>query len=243
FFEAYNALAAGKEPVKPEKTKFKEFVKTLHRQDKNRQKEYWQENLKGIETGMGLTIKRRNPSGKTRPGSITRNWGKALMKQLEVSARESKVTPAVVLYTAWGLLLQKYNNCEDAIFGTTLSGRSTKLKGIEEIVGLFINTLPLRVASRPKEKIPEILKRTENSTRTMQKHENTPLVKIKEYAFQGAEEVLFDTIVVIENYPLHNQLKETGGSLTLESHTIVEMTHYDITVGITLQDELTVNFI
>ncbi|MCP4148603.1 MAG: hypothetical protein GY757_12730, partial [bacterium] len=79
FFEAYNALAAGKEPVKPEKQKIKEFVKTLHRQDKIRQKEYWQENLKGIETGTELTIKGRNRRGKTRPGSITRNWGKALM--------------------------------------------------------------------------------------------------------------------------------------------------------------------
>ncbi|MCP4157028.1 MAG: amino acid adenylation domain-containing protein, partial [bacterium] len=135
------------------------------------------------------------------------------------------------------------NNSEDVIFGTTLSGRSAKLKGIEEIVGLFINTLPLRVASRPKEKIRAILKRTENSTRAMQKHEHTPLVKIKEYASRGTEEALFDTIVVIENYPLDNHLKETGGSLTLESHTMVEMTHYDVTVGITLQDELTVNFI
>ncbi len=106
------------------------------------------------------------------------------------------------MYTAWGILLQKYNNSEQALFGTTVSGRNAKVKGIEEIVGLFINTLPLILKKTPGEKITAIVHRIDETLKKREQFEHTSLIDIKEYNKIENIEELFDTIVVIENYPL-----------------------------------------
>ncbi|MCP4154472.1 MAG: hypothetical protein GY757_42500, partial [bacterium] len=242
FFETYKTLAAGKEVDPPSKTKFNQYVKWLQKQDINRQEQYWKEYLQEIEATTGLSVKKRNQREKIRPATITLNWGSQIKNTMDEYAREKKITPAVIIYSAWGLLLQKYNNCEEVLFGTTVSGRTPKVKGIEEMVGLFINTLPLRVLSRPGEKNREIVQRINRSVKHMEEYENTSLVRIKESSPLGIEDALFDTIVVIENYPLDSKLKSTGGTLFLEAYTMTEMTNYDITVGITLFDEIGVKF-
>ncbi|MCP4149775.1 MAG: AMP-binding protein, partial [bacterium] len=241
FFQTYNAYTAGQKIVKPVKTKFKEYVKWLREQDKNSQIQYWKESLQGIEASSGISIKKRNLKEQMQSTDINLNWGSKLKTRLDEFSREHKITPAAVLYTAWGLLLQRYNNSEEVLLGTTVSGRTPKLKGIENIVGLFINTLPLRVASRPEEKTTEILQRVYENSKTMEEYENTSLVTIKESSPLGIEDSLFDTIVVIENYPLDSKLKNTGGTLSLENYIMFEMTNYDITVGISVFDELGIN--
>ncbi len=122
--------------------------------------------------------------------------------------REYKLTFASILYSAWGLLLGKYNNGDDVIFGTTAAGRSAKVPGIEEMVGLFINTLPLRLQANPDEKIGDLIHRVDRILQTRQEYENTSLVNIKDYSKIRSKEELFDTIVVIENYPLDSLLKQ-----------------------------------
>ncbi|MCP4151979.1 MAG: amino acid adenylation domain-containing protein, partial [bacterium] len=107
---------------------------------------------------------------------------------------------------------------------------------------LFINTLPMRMINREQEKIHNMLRRVESAAKAMEEYENTSQVTIKESSSLGIDETLFDTIVVIENYPLDSKLKSTGGTLTLEDYTMFEMTNYDLTVGITLFDRLGINF-
>ncbi|MCP4213137.1 MAG: hypothetical protein GY765_00705, partial [bacterium] len=180
----------------------------------------------------------------------------SLVTRLEEYAVRNKVTTASILYSAWGLLLQKYNNCGDVIFGTTVAGRSANLKGIEEIAGLFINTLPLRLAVSNKdiEKIPvpnpitNTIRDTEKEAETVEKvirqihrhlqsrreYENTSLVNIKEYSSLDGTEELFDTLLVLENYPIDERLKQKEGALVIDSFSMAETTHYDLTVGITL---------
>ena len=89
---------------------------------------------------------------------------------------------ASYLFSAWGILLQKYNNCHDVIFGTVLSGRSARLKGIEETVGLFVNTLPLRVQTCLHDKITDLLHRIDNALTVREPYEATSLVDIKKYS-------------------------------------------------------------
>ncbi|MCP4155602.1 MAG: amino acid adenylation domain-containing protein, partial [bacterium] len=243
YFQTYNALATGKEAVKPGKTKYKEFVKWLQGQDISKQEEFWKEYFSGLGTPPGLSMKTRTVEEQEHPDRYTVSWGEGVKTQLEEYARENKHTLATLIYTAWGILLQKYNNSEDIVFGTTVSGRPAQITGIEEIVGLFINTLPLRVAEQRNEKNREMVKRINSAIQSREEYENTSLVSLKEYIGLGANAELFDTILVIENYPLDKRMRETGGSLTPHSYTPFEMTNYDLTVAVTAFGEITVDII
>ena len=70
--------------------------------------------------------------------------------------KKYNIAPATLFYTAWGILLQKYNNSRDVVFGTTVSGRTHRLKGINNIVGLFINTLPLRIHTDSNDSVQSV---------------------------------------------------------------------------------------
>ncbi|MCP5051417.1 MAG: AMP-binding protein, partial [bacterium] len=134
--------------------------------------------------------------------------------------------------TAWGLLLLRYTNTDDAIFGTSVSGRTARVKGIGDIVGLFLNTIPLRVQAFANERLEDILRRIDKALQMREPFESTSLVKIKEYCEIDRIGDIFDSIVVVENYPLSDRLVEKTGALTLCSYLIEEMTHYDLTIGI-----------
>ncbi|MCP5105695.1 MAG: amino acid adenylation domain-containing protein, partial [bacterium] len=143
------------------------------------------------------------------------------------------------------VLLQIYSNCDDVVFGTTAAGRSAKIKGIEDMAGLFINTIPCRVTLRPGEKVKELLTRLNTAIQEKTAYESTRLVNIIEYSEIDKNEELFDTILAIENYPLDSRLTHGDGTAALSpgSYSMVESTHYDLAVNITLFGDMAVTFI
>jgi iturin family lipopeptide synthetase B len=242
FFRAYHTLCKGERLIRPPvKTPFKEFIKWIQSQDRNIQEKFWGEYLDGIDTPTALPIKRRSSEVKSAE-SVSLILVKDIKDKLDVFVNDNRVTLASVFYTAWGILLQKYCGCDDVIFGTTVSGRSTGVKGIEDMVGLFINTIPLRVQSTPGVKIIDVLTGIETLLLERKEFENTPLVDIGSYSSVAGSESLFDTMVAIENYPLDNRLVPGDRLLSVHSYSMAEMTHYDLTVGIMLFNEIEIRF-
>ena len=88
--------------------------------------------------------------------------------------------------------------------GVTLSGRSIDLPGVEEMVGLFINTLPLKITSHPTEDTPTFLKNLQEQTQRLNEYAYTPLAQIQSWS--GINQSLFDAIFVFENYPLDEEI-------------------------------------
>jgi len=243
FVTAYTDLFNKKNPVKPLKTKFKEFIRWNREQDrKNKEKAFWKDYLKDFDTPLEFSIKRK--TGKEKESSSSESLqirvDEDTRDKLERYVKKYKITVAALLYSGWGILLRKYNNNEDVIFGTTVSGRRAPIKGIEDMVGLFINTLPLRIRieNHPNEKILDLLYKINQTLQVREDYESSSLVNIKEYSDIGSRshEELFDTVMVIENYPLDLQLKTKHALLSFDSYSIFERTHYDLTVGITLGD-------
>ncbi|MGD2084798.1 MAG: amino acid adenylation domain-containing protein [Candidatus Aminicenantes bacterium] len=245
FFNVYNDLQQKKIPVKPTKGKFKEYLKWVQNQEQAKQEKYWREYLKGFDAPGELSVKQARVKEIGRPEHFEITFKGNTREQLEIFIHQNKLTMATIFYGAWGLLLQKYINSCDVIFGTTVSGRSAKIKGIEDIVGVFINTLPLRVKTYDKEKILNWLKRINEDLRRRETVESTPLVNIKGYSELKPNESLFDCLVVMENYPLDSRLKqqEKIGQLVINSYSNSEMTNYDLTVSITLSEDIRVNFV
>ncbi|HLP59674.1 MAG TPA: amino acid adenylation domain-containing protein, partial [Candidatus Deferrimicrobium sp.] len=242
FFKAYHGLCQGERPLRlPVKTPFKEFIKWLQNRDGHKQEQFWRNNLAGFETPAALPIKRKiKTTGGAGDHSII--LAEDLKDKLNVFIKKRRVTLASVFYTAWGILLQKYGGNGDVVFGTTVSGRCGEIKGIEDMVGLFINTIPLRIRVTSYEKLHDAVFQTEKILREREPFENTPLVDIGSYSSLGSNESLFDTILAIENYPLDNRLVPGGCLLTVTSYSMNETTHYDLTVGILPFNEITINF-
>ncbi|MCP4152741.1 MAG: amino acid adenylation domain-containing protein, partial [bacterium] len=251
FFAAYNRLAEEGTPGHvPRKHKYKEYIQHLQQEEKGKHKAYWSRHLQGIETKTQLSIRKRR-QGSARAGEHSIPGGYlnrsidfpgALTEQVESLSRACKITPACLLYGAWGLLLQRYANSGDVVFGTTVSGRSADVKGIEEMVGLFINTIPLRVAAYARKSTSDFLTGLNGELREREAHESAAPLEIREYSGVRLKEELFDTIVVIENYPLDTAAMSQGDLLTVDSYSIVEKTHYDLTVGITLHNGIAADF-
>ncbi|MCP4151199.1 MAG: AMP-binding protein, partial [bacterium] len=235
FFNAYALLAVDKKVEPPRKSKFKEFVKWLRERNIEKEEEFWKECLRGFDTPTELSIKGKASGPET---AITRTgkyrFEDSLTVETDRFAGQHKITPASLLLGTLGLLLQRYNNTGDVIFGTTVSGRNAAVKGIEDIVGLFINTIPLRVKTHRDQEKLELIRQVDELLRQRQEHDCTSLVKIKEYSELDGNEELFDTIAVIENYPLDKRLAQKESQLSVDSYSMTELTHYDLTVAITL---------
>ncbi|MCP4219671.1 MAG: hypothetical protein GY765_33875, partial [bacterium] len=158
FFGAYTAFANGNEPTPASKIGFIDFVRWINGRDKDKERAFWGGYLRAVEAREGLSIKGKHGGDTETSGAMVYD---ALMvgelrEKLDVWTKTHRVTLAAFLYAAWGVLLQVYNDSDDVLFGTTVSGRSAKINGIEEMVGLFINTLPLRVDVRPGLTVAEL---------------------------------------------------------------------------------------
>ncbi|MGD2085113.1 MAG: amino acid adenylation domain-containing protein [Candidatus Aminicenantes bacterium] len=248
FFKAHHELCKGKPSKSPSikpKPPFKEFIKWMQNHDRNKQEQFWREYLDGFDTPTVLPVKRRRDRDKVkRVDSYSLIMEKDIKNKLDIFVTINRVTLASVLYCAWGIVLQKYCSSDDVIFGTIVAGRSTRIKGIEDMVGLFINTIPLRVQVYPKEKISTLLFRIDRILHEREEFENTPLVDIRSYSGVEGSGSLFDVIVAMENYPLDSGLLPGDSLLSVHSYSLLEMTQYDLTVGILLfnDNEIEVKF-
>ncbi|NIM16914.1 MAG: amino acid adenylation domain-containing protein [Candidatus Aminicenantes bacterium] len=248
FLEVYNRLMKGEEPEPLQKIKYKEFYKwyqLYHQQKKNKQNEFWKSYLEGFDTRTLLPYE----ASRLEDIQQVKTHGIEISSSLEghvyACVQAHNVTFSIVLYAAWGILLQKYNNSNDVIFGTTVSGRTPEVKGIDKMVGLFINTLPIRLKTTKDNSVLEVLHLIGNHLEERSDHEHSSLAEIKNLTGIGKESNLFDSLIVIDNYPLGKILKQRKGDqtqlardtctdLAIHSYEMFEMTNFDLTLQILL---------
>ncbi|AHC22667.1 MULTISPECIES: condensation domain-containing protein [Paenibacillus] len=229
FIRAYDALRAGREPERLAKPRFGEYVKWLGTQDRSGSKAFWQAYLTGYEVQplcLPDTISSSEISDTACESYVLQS---ELVRGLEAVAKEESVTVGTLFTAAWGILLQKVSRRQDVLFGTTVSGRSSSLPGIERVVGLLMNTVPVRLQSGNGDTLQQALLDIQQASVARQPYETTPLVDIQSYGNFRSTERLFDTLLVIENYPLEiNRQSE----LTLESFSGHSVTDYSLLVSI-----------
>ncbi|MER7004915.1 amino acid adenylation domain-containing protein [Dactylosporangium sp. NPDC000555] len=142
---------------------------------------------------------------------------------LTAMARSCEVTLNTVVQVAWALMLNRITRRQDLVFGATVSGRPPELDGVEEIVGLLINTQPVRIRLDPGEPIGALLGRVQLNQVALMAHHHLGLSRIQRIA--GRRE-LFDTSIVFENYPSADALPATGGRLRLDGFAGRDAYHY-----------------
>ncbi|WFF04676.1 amino acid adenylation domain-containing protein [Micromonospora sp. WMMD1076] len=161
---------------------------------------------------------------------------------LTAFAREHNVTLNTVVQTLWGILLGRLTGRDDVIFGATVSGRPATLPGADEMVGLFINTLPVRVRLTPTDTFLSVLRRVQAEQAGLLDHQHLSLAEIQRQALAAGP--LFDTLVVFESYPVDADglaASQDAAGLRVTAVTGRDATHYPATLTV-VPDADTVTF-
>lgn len=225
-FEAYDALAGGRIPMSHHKTKYKEYISWLKQQDVERLSVFWENYLRGIGLSLKLPGKRKQMPI-TSPASCRYTIPGEIFNEIKHFLKVRNLTLPILLYSAWGTLLQAQYNSKDAVFGITVSGRHPEINGIDEMVGLFIHTLPFRAVTAAKD-VQGLLIETRNRFNELCEYQTIPLAKVKASAKLRGGGELFDTLVVVENYPISEALSGPFHGIKIEHVEVKETTHYDI---------------
>ncbi|MEP6605126.1 MAG: amino acid adenylation domain-containing protein, partial [Nitrosospira sp.] len=188
------------------------YVRWLAHQDVEATKAFWKTELKQVEGATLLsnalrTAVKADGSGK-RSGyaQIYTHLSAGETRNLQAFAQRERITLNTFVQAAWGLLLQRYTGRDTVVFGVTVAGRSPNLPKSDEILGLFINTIPLPVERRSDLTVREHLTMLQSVNARLREHEHTSLADIQRWAGSPGQP-LFDSIVVFENYPIAETLR------------------------------------
>ena len=135
-----------------------------------------------------------------------------------------------MVQAAWALLLSRYCGEEDVLFGTTVSGRSAQLPGIERMLGLFINALPVRVRVRSDEVVLPWLQRLQDQLAELRQYEWSPLTEVQGQSDVPRGQPLFESLVVFENYPIDRSVPQQLTRFRIQDIGIRERTNYPLTL-------------
>ncbi|MDQ1611159.1 MAG: hypothetical protein QOG00_1090, partial [Pyrinomonadaceae bacterium] len=198
---AYGAYAAGDIPRLPEPRPYRDYIEWIVSQDQDAAEHFWRARLAGFAEP---TLINPMPAGKSVEGSkeeLRVTLSDELSGRLSELARASQVTLNTIVQGGWGLLLSRYVGRPDVVFGATVSGRPPALAGVEQMIGLFINTLPVRVQVEKDVSVTSWLRQLQREAADAYAYQHARLTDVHAWSEVAAGRALFDTLVVFENYP------------------------------------------
>ncbi|MFE4975819.1 amino acid adenylation domain-containing protein [Kitasatospora sp. NPDC056651] len=209
--EAPEAAGRGRAPVR--RRPFRDHVAWLRGLEPGAGEEYWRGVLAGWESPTPLPYDRPPAAGRRGASSaeVALGLSAELSERLNAVAREARVTLNTVLQGVWALLLARYSGESRVCFGATVSGRSAELDGVDDMIGLFINTLPVRVEADPGAELVDWLRKLQDDQAQARQYEQVPLTRLKQWVAPHSDAELFDSVVIFENYPVDDRLAADFG--------------------------------
>lgn len=243
FNEYYNGKLMNTFPQLPAAVPYVNFIKWLEAKDPAPARAYWKNYLENYDTLTGIPRRNNTVSVDTLHADqeVVFTLTSAQTAALQGLAGSNGVTLNTVIQVIWALLLSKYNNTRDVLFGAVVSGRPAEIAGIESMVGLFINTIPVRISISESETFTSLFKKVQMDSIAGMPYHYSPLAEIQGVSALGRS--LLDHILVFENY-LVTQAPEgsTAASLKSSQHSVYEQTSYGLTISIIPGETLTFKF-
>ncbi|MFJ6569606.1 amino acid adenylation domain-containing protein [Streptomyces sp. NPDC091292] len=246
----YGALIQGRHLEQTPTRPYRDYVSWLKAQDLEQAEDYWRDTLKGVEQATPLSIERHTSAGAVpvgglgglgEPGGLG-GGGQAEFsvlfsdedtERLHQLAHTHHLTLNTVLQGCWALLVARYTGSDDVVFGTVVSGRPSEVEGIEGTVGLFINTLPLRVRMPDDSSALTWLHALQEQNVQMRQYEYSPLGTVQQASGLPAGAPLFESLFVFENYPVE---KDDSAALRFDLTRSEERINYPLGIVATVPD-------
>ncbi|MFJ8329972.1 amino acid adenylation domain-containing protein [Streptomyces sp. NPDC094437] len=236
---AYAELAEGREHPLPARRPFRAYVDWLERQDLAEAEAYWRGALDGFTAPTPLPALRHTAPGHATGSTarLARRLAPAASRELFTFARRHRLTVNTVLQGAWSLLLARHAGESDVVFGATVSGRPANLPGADSVIGMLINTLPVRVRVDESAPAAAWLHEIQRAQVEARQYEYVPLPRIQACGAVERGADLFRTLVVFENYPMDDEAADAHG-LRLRRLAGTEATNYPLNLIAYAGDDL-----
>ncbi|WP_333770196.1 amino acid adenylation domain-containing protein, partial [Streptomyces sp. IBSBF 2435] len=212
----------------PAVTPYRAHLRRLAAADHEAARDAWRTALAGVDEPTRLAGPAPAGPAAVEPAQIRVELSERVTARLAARAREHGVTLGTVVQGAWGLLLGRLANRQDVVFGTTVSGRDAAVDGVESMVGLFINTLPTRLRWAPADTLAHLLERLQAEQGALLDHQHLGLAEVQRVAGLAGAGELFDTLVVVENYPAEPGLTDPTGTVRITGHSFQDAVHYPL---------------
>jgi aryl carrier-like protein len=230
----------GEVSVLPQVASYRNFLAWLSLYDRDESLRVWEQALAGIDEPT-LIAPRSQSSEQFDIDSVRIELDAERTRHLSKFCADLGVTANTVVQAAWGLLVSRLAGRDDVVFGATVSGRPPELPDIESMVGLFINTLPVRVRVDDRRTIAEFLTGLQGEQAALLDHHYVGLTDIQRAGGAGAQ---FDSLVVFESYPVDKEAIASASTIDGVSVTGVDFkggTHYPLTLMVTAEEMLVVS--
>ncbi|SDR46994.1 non-ribosomal peptide synthetase [Pseudovibrio sp. Tun.PSC04-5.I4] len=241
FIECYRAFSSGQEPRLEPVRPYEDYITWLNQQDQQASEAYWRSALSGLlePTRLGVGNSAKPTDQSVRQVIHSHRLTRTLTQALQDFARRNRVTLNTVFQAAWALLLSRHSETNDIVFGATTSGRPPELRGVEDIVGMFINTLPVRVRINPDCALVDWLHQLQIEQTERLEHQYSPLVDIHNWSDIPQSSPLFEVLYVFENFPTGSKTKNTTTKLektvSIENIHSISHSNYPLCLRVTPQ--------
>jgi amino acid adenylation domain-containing protein len=241
WFAHYEALLQETDRELPLPRPFGDYVRWQASQDKATNNRFWHDYLAGYAepTPLCPTSPRRTGEGDTKRLDLA--FSNEQRSALRTLARSHRVTLNTVFQAAWAILVSRYSGNNDVVYGTTVSGRNVEMPGVDSIIGLLLNSLPVRIQVDENVRVNEWLPSVQETLSLLGQFEATPLSDIRRASDLAADQELFDNILVFENYP--SDLSDDDASLAVGELQFNAPSHYPLAVLVYPDTTLSCSFI
>jgi amino acid adenylation domain-containing protein/non-ribosomal peptide synthase protein (TIGR01720 family) len=219
-------------PVLP----FKNYINWLNLRDTTEATAYWKHILHDAEA-CSLCAHLPIEANLTREADSAPEFDQVIVTipetvitQLKAFCQQNRLTLNTLFQSSWALVLSRYINRADVIYGLTLSGRPAEIPNIENAIGLFINTLPLRLQVPQGRSIVDWLGEVQQCLQELRRYEFSALTEVQRYSRVPGGELLFDTLVVFQNYPVMEMATSRPQEIQIEAESSLERTDYPLTI-------------
>ncbi|MFL5742788.1 MAG: amino acid adenylation domain-containing protein, partial [Flavisolibacter sp.] len=225
FSHFYSANKCGEKAELRDRHPYVNYVKWLESRDKEESIHYWTNYLSGYEQLATLPKKEISVTSilTYTLASTHLQVNREQTVALQDVSKKFGITSNTILQTIWGIVLGRYNNVNDVVFGSVVSGRPAEVVGVETMVGLFINTVPVRVRYKGEDRFYELAQRVQNDTVASGNYQYQPLFEVQSLSELGRD--LLDHIIVFEDYPLSEEVKQEEDGMV---QTDFRITHVEV---------------
>ncbi|QIR37149.1 amino acid adenylation domain-containing protein [Tolypothrix sp. PCC 7910] len=233
--QLYQAISQGESLPEQSTKSYRNYIAWLQQQDLTLAEEFWREKLKGFTAPTPLTVDKPLSNRKQQKSSYSEQQIQLTAQAtsaLQNFTRQHQLTINNLVQATWAMLLCRYSRETDVVFGATVSGRPPALTGVESMVGLFINTLPVRVQFSSETQVLDLLKNLQTQQVESEQFSYSSLVEIQGWSEVPRGRSLFESIVVFENYPVDaaSATRSQNHGFSIDSIHAVEQTNYPLTV-------------
>ncbi|PTQ68435.1 non-ribosomal peptide synthetase [Pseudomonas sp. GV071] len=223
--------------------RYGDFIAWLHSQDKTALEGFWRQQLANIEpTALSPAVYPRHVSEEVGHAALYSNWDAQWTGRLQQHCRQLRITPNTFIQGAWLLLLQRYTGQRTVTFGATVAGRPESLAGADSMLGLFINTLPVIQTLQPEQPLDQWLQQLQAYNLDIRAYSHAPLADVQRWSGLGGQ-ALFDSIIVFENYPIDQRLREAEpAGLSFGASSDLGVTNFPMDLAVHLGDSLMIEY-